>query len=181
MHEHGERRYQMKRQIGLVRYCLLGMATVVVLLALSPCPRADDSGPKDLVEALDNIGELRTFAWAVHQSMIRDILNERGPFTIFAPNEEAFLNLPAESIEMLFSLDDRDALEGLLACHVAPDMVLCSSVMHESSITALNDEVLSLVRKNGTVYVRNSRIVKPDIRCGNGVIHIIDHVILNGE
>ena len=169
------------RSIGLVRCCLIGMATASALFALSPCPRADDFGAKDLVEALDGIGELSTFAWAVHQCMISDILSERGPFTIFAPNEEAFLNLPAESIEMLFSLDNRDALEGLLACHVAPDLVLCSEVLHDSSITALNDEVLNLVRKNGAVYVRGARIVKPDIRCGNGVIHIIDQVILNND
>lgn len=171
----------MKRQIGLLRCCLLGIAIIGVLFGFSPYISADDSVEKYLVEALDNIGELRTFAWAVHQSMIRDILSESGPFTIFAPNEEAFLNLPAESITMLFSPDDRDALEGLLACHVAPDMVLSSSVMHESVTTALNDEVLRLVRKNGSVYVRNARIVKPDIRCKNGVIHIIDQVILNGE
>ncbi|MCK9262375.1 MAG: fasciclin domain-containing protein [Desulfomonilia bacterium] len=171
----------MKRQIGLLRRCLLGMATAGMLFAFCSCLSADGSDAKDLVETLDGIGELRTFTWAVHQCMILDILSERGPFTIFAPNEEAFLNLPVESIGMLFSPDDRDALEGLLACHVAPDVVLCSSVIHESCTTALSDEVLTLVRKDGAVYVRGARIVKPDIRCKNGVIHIIDQVILNND
>lgn len=171
----------MKRQIGLVRFCLVSVATIAMVFVSSLYSRVDGAGAKDVVDTLDDIGTLGTFARAVHLGQIEEVLREGGRFTVFAPNEEAFLNLPAETIEMLFDFNNRDELDGLLAYHVVPDELPSSGMKDGFTTTALNEEVLQITRRNGALFVKDARIIKADIVCTNGVIHIIDRVILNGD
>ncbi|NLW66167.1 MAG: fasciclin domain-containing protein [Bacteriovoracaceae bacterium] len=171
----------MKRHLGIVRSCLIGVAAMGIISASGLWCRADGADAKDIVDTLEDIGMLATFTRSVHLGQIHEMLREGGPFTVFAPNEEAFLNLPAETIEMLFDHNNRDELDGLIAYHVVPDEIRSSGMRDGSSATALNEEVLHITRKNGALFVQNARIIRADIVCSNGIIHIIDKVILNGD
>ena len=171
----------MKHHIGLIRLCLIGAAVVVPLLSSGLSSRAEGAEAKYIVDTLDRIGSLRTFAWAVHVGQIEEILRGEGPFTIFAPNEEAFLRLPAETAGMVFDPGNREELEGLLAYHVASGMLTFSEMKNGTSADALNEEVLHITVKDGALFVQNARIIQADIMCSNGVVHVIDRGILTGD
>ncbi|MGC9324197.1 MAG: fasciclin domain-containing protein [Desulfomonilia bacterium] len=171
----------MERHLRTVRLCLFGALCLLIIIILSVSSPASETERDDLVNTMENICSLKTFTAAVRTAEIEYILGKEGPFTVFAPSDDAFRNLPHETMEMIFNPENREELNALIAYHVAPEMIPSSELKEDFMFTALNEEVLTITVREGAFFVNNSRISRADILCTNGIIHIIESVILNGD
>lgn len=129
----------------------------------------------DLVDTAVSAGQFTTLVKAVQAAGLVDTLKGTGPFTVFAPTDAAFAKIPAEQLEALLS--DKAALTKVLTYHVVPGKVMASDVMGLSSARTVQGQSLSIDTSNG-VKVDSANVVKTDIAASNGVIHVIDTVIL---
>ena len=107
-----------------------------------------------------------------------DTLKGPGPFTVFAPTDEAFAKLPAGTVEELLKPENKEKLVAILTYHVVPGKVMAKDVMKMTSAKTVNGKSVTIMDQNGTVMVDNAKVVKADIAASNGVIHVIDSVIL---
>ena len=107
-----------------------------------------------------------------------ETLQGEGPFTVFAPTDEAFAKLPAGTLEDLLKPENRGKLQSILTYHVVPGSYRAADVTQMSSATTANGQALSIETRDGKVMVDNARVVKTDIECANGFIHVIDTVVL---
>jgi len=130
---------------------------------------------KNLVETAIEAGNFKTLVKAVQEAGLVDTLSSEGPFTVFAPTDEAFAKLPAGTIESL--LQDKEKLTEILTYHVVQNMVMANDVVNIKNAKTVNGKDLSIDSSDG-VKINNSRVLKPDIECTNGVIHVIDEVLL---
>lgn len=105
-----------------------------------------------------------------------DTLKGSGPLTVFAPTDEAFAKLPAGTLDAL--LKDKDKLAAILTYHVVPGKVMAADVVKLTSAKTANGKMLPIRAMNGTVTVDNAKVVKTDIMASNGVIHVIDTVVM---
>ena len=101
-----------------------------------------------------------------------------GPFTVFAPTDEAFAKLPAGTVEELLKPENKEKLVAILTYHVVPGKVMAKDVMKLNSAKTVNGKSVNITDRNGAVMVDNAKVVQADIACSNGVIHVIDSVIL---
>lgn len=130
---------------------------------------------KDIVDTAVSAGSFNTLAKALTEAGLIDTLKGDGPFTVFAPTDEAFAKIPADQLEAI--LADKDKLTAILTYHVVPGKVMSSDVVKlESAKTVQGQEVA--ISTEGGVKVDNANVVKTDIAASNGVIHVIDTVIL---
>ena len=130
---------------------------------------------KNLVETAIIAGNFKTLIKAVQEAGLTDILRKEGPYTIFAPTDEAFSKLPAGTIEKL--LQDKEKLTNILTYHVVPNKVMAKDVSSLQKADTINGKQIKIDTANG-VKIDKARIIKTDIECTNGVIHIIDKVLL---
>lgn len=128
-----------------------------------------------IVETAVNAGNFKTLVAAVTAAGLVDTLNGEGPFTVFAPSDEAFAKLPEGTVDNL--LANPEELKKVLTYHVVSGKVMASDVMGMTSATTLQGGDLSIDTSNG-VKINESMVVTPDIECSNGVIHVIDTVLL---
>lgn len=155
------------------------MAAVVTVLALvltAGVARADEQ--KNIVETAVAAGSFNTLAKALQAAGLVDTLKGAGPFTVFAPTDEAFARLPAGTLEELLKPENKAKLTAILTYHVVPGKVMASEVTGLTSAKTVNGGSLKVSVKNGGVMVDNARVVKTDIATSNGVIHVIDSVML---
>jgi uncharacterized surface protein with fasciclin (FAS1) repeats len=131
---------------------------------------------KDIVDTAVGAGSFNTLVTAVKAAGLVDTLKGEGPFTVFAPTDEAFAKLPEGTVEAL--LKDKEKLTAILTYHVVPGKVMGKDVAGLSSAKTANGQVLSIKSENGEVMVDNAKVVKVDIPCSNGVIHVIDTVVI---
>jgi uncharacterized surface protein with fasciclin (FAS1) repeats len=131
---------------------------------------------KDIVDTAVGAGSFSTLVTAVKAAGLVDTLKGEGPFTVFAPTDEAFAKLPEGTVEAL--LKDKEKLAAILTYHVVPGKVMAKDVVGLSSAKTANGQVLSIKSENGEVMVDNAKVVKVDIPCSNGVIHVIDTVVI---
>jgi uncharacterized surface protein with fasciclin (FAS1) repeats len=130
---------------------------------------------RNLVETAINAGTFKTLIKALREAGLFDILCSEGPYTIFAPTDEAFSKLPAGTIENI--LKDKEKLTDILTYHVIANRVFSKDVTSLQKADTINGKQLRI--KNGhSVKIDNAKIIKSDIKCTNGVIHIIDEVLL---
>jgi uncharacterized surface protein with fasciclin (FAS1) repeats len=129
----------------------------------------------DIVDTAVGAGSFKTLVAAVQAAGLVDTLKSAGPFTVFAPTDEAFAKLPAGTVEGL--LKDKEKLAAILTYHVVPGKVLSGDVVKLTSAKTVNGQSVTIDAKSG-VKVDGANVVKADIECGNGVIHVIDAVIL---
>ena len=133
------------------------------------------SQSKDIVDlAVGNDG-LKTLVAAVKAGGLVDVLKSDGPFTVFAPTDEAFAALPAGTVEGL--LEDPEALAAILTYHVVPGKVMSTDLTNEMEATTVNGADVTIMTEGG-VMVEDANVVAADIEASNGVIHVIDSVIL---
>jgi len=133
---------------------------------------------KNLVEVAVEAGSFKTLAKALAAADLVDVLKEKGPFTVFAPTDDAFAKLPAGTIESLLEEGNRSKLTAILKYHVVPGRLLASDVVGMDSVDTLQGSPIKIRVKDGEVFVNDARILKTDIQTANGVIHVIDGVIL---
>jgi len=130
---------------------------------------------KNLVETAVEAGNFKTLVRAVQEAGLVDTLSSEGPFTVFAPTDEAFSKLPDGTIENL--LNDKEKLTEILTYHVVPNKVMSNQVINIKNAKTVNGKDININTENG-VKIDNATVIKPDIECSNGVIHIIDEVLL---
>jgi uncharacterized surface protein with fasciclin (FAS1) repeats len=128
-----------------------------------------------IVETAVNAGNFKTLVAAVQAAGLVDTLNGTGPFTVFAPTDEAFAKLPEGTVEGL--LGDKDKLTKILTFHVVSGKVMAADVSGMTEAPSLQGEMLKVDTSNG-VMINNAHVVTADIECSNGVIHVIDTVLL---
>lgn len=132
----------------------------------------------DIVETAVGAGKFNTLAAALKAAGLVDTLQGKGPFTVFAPTDEAFAKLPKGTIETLLKPENKDALTGILTYHVVGGKVLAKDVVGLSGATTVNGQRVDIKVDGSTVMVDGATVVATDIECDNGVIHVIDSVIL---
>ncbi len=132
---------------------------------------------KDIVETATEAGSFKTLLTAVKAAGLVETLQGKGPFTVFAPTDAAFAALPAGTLEGL--LKDPAALKKILLYHVVSGAVTADKVVGLTSATSVEGSPIAISVKDGTVYLNDSaKVVTPDVMASNGVIHVIDKVIL---
>ena len=132
---------------------------------------------KDIVQTATEAGSFSTLLTAVEAAGLVETLQGEGPYTVFAPTDEAFEALPAGTLEGL--LGDKEALKKVLLYHVASGAVSSGQVVGLTSVDSVAGSPIAIAVKDGTVYLNDSaKVVTPDVMASNGVIHVIDKVIL---
>jgi len=133
---------------------------------------------KDIVDTAIAAGSFKTLVTAVKAADLVETLKGKGPFTVFAPTDEAFAKLPAGTLNDLLKPENKSKLQGILTYHVVPSKVMASDVVKMNSAKTVNGQSLTIKVKNGTVMIDNAKVTNTDIMCTNGVIHVIDTVVL---
>ena len=139
---------------------------------------ASKSASKDIVDTAVAAGSFKTLAAALEAAGLVETLKGPGPFTVVAPTDEAFAKLPAGTVENLLKPENREKLTAVLTYHVVPGKALAKDVAGMSSAKTVNGEALSLKAEDGKVMVDNATVVKADVEASNGVIHVIDTVLM---
>ena len=157
---------------------LFVMAAVVSLMSLSTAFAAEKEKAKDIVDTAVAAGSFKTLAAALKAADLIDTLKGKGPFTVFAPTDEAFGKLPKGTVEDLLKPENKAKLTAVLTYHVVPGKVLAADVVKLSKAKTVQGSEVTIKVEDGKVMVDNANVTKTDIKCGNGVIHVIDAVIL---
>jgi uncharacterized surface protein with fasciclin (FAS1) repeats len=166
---------RMKQSLRVMSF----VAAVGILLSLSLSVVANPNpASRDIVDTAVAAGSFKTLAAALQAADLVDTLKGKGPFTVFAPTDEAFAKLPAGTVENLLKPENKDKLVAILTYHVVPGRVLAAQVIKMTSAKTVNGQSLAIHVDGGTVMVDNAKVIKTDILCSNGVIHVIDSVIL---
>lgn len=159
----------------MVRWCVLSMTLVMTLAAAD---RAAWAQQQNIVQTAVAAGSFKTLAKALEAADLVATLSGPGPFTVFAPTDEAFAKLPAGTLDSLLKPENREKLRRVLTYHVVPGRVMAADVVKLSSAKAVSGDTISIAVRDGVVQVDQARVVKTDIAASNGVIHVIDAVIL---
>ena len=166
-----------------------GVALVVLTVFGVSSVRADDKCPascaascpaarKDIVDTAVSAGSFKTLAAALGAGGLVETLKSKGPFTVFAPTDEAFAKLPKGTVENLLKPENKAQLVKILTYHVVAGNVKAADVVKLSSAKTVEGSEVKITVTDGKVKVDNASVVKADIATSNGVIHVIDSVIL---
>jgi uncharacterized surface protein with fasciclin (FAS1) repeats len=146
-------------------------------LALSMFAAAGHHGmKKDIVDTAVAAGDFNTLVTAVKAAGLVETLKGEGPFTVFAPTDAAFAKVPTDTLNAL--LADKAALANVLTYHVVAGKVMAADVVKLTSAVTVQGQAVSIEVKDGKVYIDGTQVVTTDIEASNGVIHVIDAVIL---
>ncbi len=133
---------------------------------------------KDIVDTAVSAGQFNTLAAALEAADLVDTLKGDGPFTVFAPTDEAFAKLPEGTVEHLLKPENRDQLVAILTYHVVAGKVDAATVVGLDAATTVNGADVRISVDGGSVRVDDATVIKTDIGASNGLIHVIDAVIL---
>ncbi len=164
-------------------FLVLAHALVIGSFALASTAAAGNYGYKknksaDIVDTAVSAGQFNTLAAALKAADLVDTLKGDGPFTVFAPTDEAFAKLPEGTVETLLKPENRDQLVAVLTYHVVPGKVKAADVVKLRNAKTVNGAEVSIAANDAGVRVDDANVVKTDIIASNGVIHVIDAVIL---
>jgi len=133
---------------------------------------------KDIVQTAIGAGSFQTLVTALEAADLVGTLEGSGPFTVFAPTDEAFAKLPRGTVENLLKPENKAQLHAVLTYHVVSGTIPAGDVVKLSTAKTVNGQSLTISVDEGTVMVDKATIVATDIQCSNGVIHVIDSVVL---
>lgn len=149
------------------------------------CTRMNTSDAKagklDIVDTAMMDGQFTTLGKALEAAGLTETLKGKGPFTMFAPTDAAFAALPKGTLEDLLKPENREKLQQVLTYHVVPGKVMAKQVLTLKEAKTVEGDSLKVMQDNGGVMVNNANVVKTDIKTKNGVIHIIDRVLIPGS
>lgn len=157
----------------MFRPLTLGLCALVLMAGTFV--RAEEKA-KDIVDTAVGAGSFKTLVTAVKEAGLVETLKGKGPFTVFAPTDEAFAKLPEGTLEKL--LADKAALAKVLTYHVVPGKVMAADVVKITEAKTVQGQTIAVSAKDGVKLNGSSNVIKTDIECANGVIHVIDTVIL---
>lgn len=163
----------MKRSLAMMG---LVAALALVMRFNGDSAVAADAEKKDIVDTAVAAGQFKTLVTAVKAAELVETLKGDGPFTVFAPTDEAFAKIPKEKLEGL--LKDKKALTGVLTYHVVAGKVMADDVVKVDSAKTVQGQPVKVKAEDGKVMVNNAQVIKTDIVCSNGVIHVIDAVLM---
>jgi uncharacterized surface protein with fasciclin (FAS1) repeats len=166
---------------AIVKIIVTAVSTTLVALsgaAIAGHHEDEKAKTGDIVDVAVSAGQFNTLAAALEAADLIDTLKSDGPFTVFAPTDAAFAKLPAGTVESLLKPENKDQLIAVLTYHVVPGNVMAADVVKLNSATTVNGSNVAISVDEGTVRVDNATVVKTDINASNGVIHVIDTVIL---
>lgn len=159
----------------IARYLLPFLS--VFFLAVSPSSSRAEEG-KDIVTTAVEAGQFKTLAAALTAAGLVETLQGTGPFTVFAPTDAAFEKLPAGTVDNLLKPENKEKLVAILTYHVVPGKVMAADVVKLDKAKTVQGGDVKIVVDGETVKVNNASVVKTDIPASNGVIHVIDTVIM---
>jgi uncharacterized surface protein with fasciclin (FAS1) repeats len=161
-----------------LRFTQLALASLALAAAtaVGVGSQARAAEHKDIVDTAVAAGSFKTLVTAVKEAGLVETLKGTGPFTVFAPTDEAFAKIPKETLAAL--LKDKKKLTAVLTYHVVPGKVMAADVVKLTSAKTVNGQSVKIAAGEGGVRVDGAKVLKTDIGCTNGVIHVIDTVIL---
>lgn len=151
---------------------------VTVMTVVASKTTAAPTETKDIVDTAIAAGSFNTLAKALTAADLIGTLKGKGPFTVFAPTDEAFAKLPAGTLESLLKPENKAKLQRILTYHVVAGTVMAADVVKMHAAKTVSGDMILIATNGGTVTVDNAKVVKTDILASNGVIHVIDSVIL---
>ena len=167
--------WKRKRRFAVL-FAVLALAAVPgsIRAAVTVTPK-----PADIVDTAVSAGQFKTLAAALEAAGLVDALKGTGPFTVFAPTDEAFAKLPAGTLESLLKPENKEKLKSILLYHVISGNVPAAKVLklNGHSVKTLQGSSIKVQTKNG-VRVGNAKVVQTDVMASNGVIHVIDTVLI---
>lgn len=156
----------------------IGIVPVLAVLVIGSGLSWGDSHSKDIVDTAVGAGSFNTLVAAVKAAGLVETLKGKGPFTVFAPTDDAFKKLPPGTLEDLLKPENKEKLKGILTYHVVAGKVMAKDVVKMKSAKTVNGQSVTISMKDKDVMVDNAKVTKTDIACSNGVIHVIDAVVL---
>jgi uncharacterized surface protein with fasciclin (FAS1) repeats len=162
--------------IAMATIMLVGFTTS--LSSLAAANKGSMSGEMDIVDTAVAAGTFNTLAAALDAADLIPTLKGDGPFTVFAPTDEAFAKLPAGTVESLLKPENRDQLVAILTYHVVSGKVMAKDVVNLSEATTVNGSDISIMVVDGKVRINDATVIAADVATSNGVIHVVDTVIL---
>ena len=174
----------MKKSLMLLAVCSLLLANVAnaqqckshqTATALTSAPAAHQN---DIVDTAVGAGSFNTLVAAVKAAGLVETLKGDGPFTVFAPTDEAFAKIPKAVLADLLKPENKDKLTAILTYHVVPGKVMAADVVKLNSAKTAQGGSVSIKTAGGNVMIDNAKVIATDIACENGVIHVIDSVIM---
>lgn len=152
-------------------FCFIAIAGITTVTKA-----ADEK--KNIVDTAVAAGSFKTLAAALKAAGLVETLKGPGPFTVFAPTDEAFAKLPDGTVESLLKPENKAKLVDILTYHVVAGDVPASTAMKLKEATALDKKPIMLEVKDGSLYLNKSMVTTADVKCSNGTIHIIDAVLM---
>jgi uncharacterized surface protein with fasciclin (FAS1) repeats len=171
----------MTRKIAGFFKLLIAAQFVLVATQASAGNYGDKAKSKDIVDTAVAAGQFNTLAAALEAADLVGTLKGDGPFTVFAPTDAAFAKLPEGTVESLLKPENRDKLVAILTYHVVPGEVTAADVVKLSGAKTVNGQDVAITVADSGVRINDANVIKTDIDASNGVIHVIDTVILPGS
>jgi len=160
---------------------IVQVGLIAALVAVSGARSGAQAPSKDIVDTAVAAGSFTTLARALQAAGLVDTLKGKGPFTVFAPTDEAFAKLPAGTLDELLKPENKAKLTRILTSHVVAGKVGSAQVVKMKTANALSGVALDIRTSGNSVMVANATVVKTDIAASNGVIHVIDAVIVPAD
>ncbi len=167
----------MKRVLKLSAAIIAATGLTTVAIAGTYAGKTEVSAKADIVDTAVANGSFNTLVAAVQAAGLEQTLRSEGPFTVFAPTDAAFDALPSGAVETLLKPENKDQLVSILTYHVVAGKVLSTDLQDGAQATTVNGAKISIDLDNG-VTINDSDVVIADIKTSNGVIHVIDKVLL---
>ena len=164
-----------------MRTALTVVVTSCAIVAMTAITEARQGASKDIVDTAVAAGSFKTLAQALQAADLVSTLKGGGPFTVFAPTDEAFAKLPAGTLSDLLKPENKAKLRRILTYHVVSGKVASADVVKLQTAKAVSGDSIAIRTMGGQVMVDGAHVVKTDIAASNGVIHVIDSVILPGD
>ncbi|HEX8410629.1 MAG TPA: fasciclin domain-containing protein [Thermoanaerobaculia bacterium] len=139
---------------------------------------ASNAASMNIAEVAMSTGMHNTLVTALKSAGLASMLMESGSYTVFAPTDAAFAKLPAGTVEMLLKPENRDKLRSILQYHVVPGRVSAQQVSAMTSAKSASGQTLRISTMNNQVMIGNAHVVKADVAANNGVVHVIDTVLM---
>jgi uncharacterized surface protein with fasciclin (FAS1) repeats len=182
--QHNEKSNQERKMKKIITTSICALVAIAGVSYAGSCggsTAAVEKAPADIVDTAVGAGSFSTLVAAVTAADLVDTLKGDGPFTVFAPTDEAFAKLPAGTVEDLLKPENKAKLQAILKYHVVPGKVLAADVIKLTSATTVQGQDVGITVNDAGVSVDKAQVVKTDIETSNGVIHVIDSVMLPTE
>ena len=153
-------------------------AAILASMLFASCATAGGDPRQDIVDTAVSAGSFKTLATALQAAGLVDTLKGEGPFTVFAPTDAAFAKLPAGTVETLLKPENKAKLQSILTYHVVPGSVRASEVVTMNSAKTVQGQSVSIATNGNAVMIDGATVTQADIVASNGVIHVIDSVIM---